>query len=86
MIYYFIFESYVADIDECKVNKGGCQSICVNTPGSFKCDCEPGYRLTFDRTTCEGDHYSNYTIQIRNSSNDILIVIRCEFLCSLTRR
>lgn len=33
------------DIDECKVNNGNCDQLCVNTPGSFECQCFKGYRL-----------------------------------------
>jgi len=34
------------DIDECAADNGGCSSeaTCINTPGSFKCTCLPGYR------------------------------------------
>ena len=28
--------------------------MCVNTPGSFHCDCDPGYGLNSDGTTCSG--------------------------------
>ena len=38
--------------DECAVGKGGCQQVCVNTVGSFYCDCYLGYRLNSDRKTC----------------------------------
>ena len=31
------------DINECLVNKGGCQHICTNTDGSFECSCNTGY-------------------------------------------
>ncbi|XP_030385204.1 fibrillin-2 isoform X2 [Scaptodrosophila lebanonensis] len=44
------------DIDECAVDNGGCLSgVCVNQPGSFKCNanCGPGYqRSTIDPTRC----------------------------------
>ena len=31
------------DIDECSVDKGGCQHICTNTDGSYECSCNAGY-------------------------------------------
>ncbi|KAL0280083.1 UNVERIFIED_CONTAM: hypothetical protein PYX00_001478 [Menopon gallinae] len=37
------------DIDECRTNNGGCDWKCVNTPGSRRCLCPDGYRLTDDR-------------------------------------
>lgn len=30
------------DMDECKIDNGGCDEICVNTDGSFLCECGPG--------------------------------------------
>lgn len=33
------------DIDECEDEKTHrCEQVCVNLPGSFSCDCHPGYR------------------------------------------
>lgn len=39
--------------DECKENNGGCSQRCVDTPGSYYCECQPGYRL-MDNRTCDG--------------------------------
>ena len=44
----------IADIDECKVNNGGCHQVCMNVPGSFVCACNKGYFLTSDKIKCEG--------------------------------
>ena len=48
-----IFTS-ISDIDECKINKGGCDSnaVCANTQGSYLCKCKNGY--TGDGKTCAG--------------------------------
>ena len=41
------------DIDEC-AGDSGCNQICVNTPGSYYCNCERGY-LLIDGSQCEGN-------------------------------
>ena len=43
-----------SDINECEVLNGGCQHTCVNTEGSYHCECLPGYMLANDGTTCTG--------------------------------
>uniref|UniRef100_A0AAQ5YXM0 Latent-transforming growth factor beta-binding protein 1 n=1 Tax=Amphiprion ocellaris TaxID=80972 RepID=A0AAQ5YXM0_AMPOC len=36
-----------ADVDEClKVGVCDAERVCVNTVGSFRCDCQPGYRTS----------------------------------------
>jgi len=35
------------DINECKVNNGNCDQLCVNKPGGFECRCHKGYKLGF---------------------------------------
>ncbi|KAK3741569.1 hypothetical protein QZH41_012512 [Actinostola sp. cb2023] len=44
---------YYADEDECQENKGGCQHICVNTIGSYRCECKVGYTLHNDHHSCK---------------------------------
>ncbi|XP_013380732.1 uncharacterized protein LOC106151855 [Lingula anatina] len=39
------------DINEC-AGTHGCSDICVNTPGSFKCECNSGRTLSNDLKTC----------------------------------
>lgn len=46
--------SFAADIDECKVQHGGCNQICLNKLGSYRCSCYSGYALK-DSRTCEGE-------------------------------
>ena len=38
------------DIDECP--RGVCDQLCTNIPGSYVCDCHPGYELIGDH--CQG--------------------------------
>ena len=47
------------DIDEC-ANRStiDCTQQCINTPGSYECDCYDGYReITANATQCEGTYY-----------------------------
>ncbi|XP_067001123.2 low-density lipoprotein receptor isoform X2 [Anabrus simplex] len=38
--------------NECAENNGGCSQKCVDTPASYYCDCQPGYKL-MDNKTCD---------------------------------
>ena len=49
------FTILLIDIDECAVDNGGCDHICVNKPGSFECQCKEGYLLGDDGKTCTGN-------------------------------
>ncbi|KAM8862437.1 fibulin-2-like isoform 1-T5 [Spinachia spinachia] len=43
----------VEDMDECLMYEGSlCPHRCVNTPGSYRCECLPGYALQADAFTC----------------------------------
>ncbi|XP_055859606.1 uncharacterized protein LOC106063092 isoform X3 [Biomphalaria glabrata] len=45
----------VQDIDECSDSKFNCSSdhyVCLNTPGSFRCSCQQGFKLDTDGKTC----------------------------------
>lgn len=44
------------DIDECKVNNGGCSQRCVNYEPGYSCQCEDGWFLSDDLKTCFGEH------------------------------
>lgn len=46
---------YYADMNECSTNStNSCQHVCVNTPGSYTCRCQTGFRLSRDGS-CEGE-------------------------------
>lgn len=34
----------VADVDECRNDPCGANSVCHNLPGGFECECQPGYK------------------------------------------
>ncbi|CAH8488553.1 unnamed protein product [Schistosoma margrebowiei] len=41
------------DIDECKLGTHNCEQVCINTPGSYLCECHSGYKLNLtDRKSC----------------------------------
>ena len=40
------------DIDECSTNGHGCEDVCINSEGSYSCDCSDGYALNEDGRTC----------------------------------
>ena len=43
------------DINECGSNSGGCNQVCVNSVGSYYCQCNNGYTLSSDNHTCFGE-------------------------------
>ena len=45
-----------ADINECRRSNGGCEHICSNVVGSYKCSCKSGYVLGYDKARCIGSH------------------------------
>ena len=53
------------DVDECSVNKGGCNQFCHNTFGSYYCSCKNGYKLSADNHTCNGKVMLNIEVSGR---------------------
>ena len=45
----------VTDIDECLNNNGGCSHDCINTVGSYNCECPTGHDLRPNNHDCEGE-------------------------------
>ena len=44
----------ILDIDECSDDSSICDHTCVNEPGSYTCECDDGYTLAEDLSTCSG--------------------------------
>ena len=51
-----VFEPLSSDIDECNDANGGCPHHCLNTDGSYYCQCNTGYEETADGQ-CQGRGY-----------------------------
>ncbi|KAJ0036930.1 hypothetical protein NQD34_005607, partial [Periophthalmus magnuspinnatus] len=45
----------VEDVNECDIHKDICHHKCVNTPGSYRCECFPGYTLQDDGIRCAAE-------------------------------
>ncbi|KAJ6653325.1 hypothetical protein lerEdw1_009354 [Lerista edwardsae] len=41
------------DVDECAGGRHNCDQDCLNVAGSFRCACQPGYKLRADGKTCQ---------------------------------
>lgn len=50
--YCFILNNFL-DINECANSNGGCSQICLNSAGSYSCQCNVGFRLAPDKHLCE---------------------------------
>ena len=44
------------DDDECMLETDNCDQVCMNTDGGFSCDCDPGFQLNSDQSTCTGEN------------------------------
>ena len=46
---------YYTDIDECQTGAHVCADICINTLGSYMCECSNlGFKLSWDLASCFG--------------------------------
>jgi len=45
------------DVDECTEESLDCEQVCVNTVGSYRCECREGFSLRSDNHTCEPDQH-----------------------------
>ena len=54
----------ILEINECKVRnpdlRHDCRDICINTEGSFRCDCRKGFELQPDGKTCSGSNRNRH--------------------------
>lgn len=56
------------DRDECASNSLLCRNgRCVNTDGSFRCECNPGFQISSDGKSCIGWFISRFSSRIGRS-------------------
>ncbi|NWI17177.1 GAS6 protein, partial [Crypturellus soui] len=68
------------DIDECSVQHGGCNQICLNKIGSYRCSCYSGYALK-DSRTCEDIDECAATADICGEARCKNLISSYECLC-----
>ena len=44
----------MTEINECTEGTHLCSQLCINTNGSYICDCGSGFIIDVDRRTCDG--------------------------------
>ncbi|RXM95461.1 Collagen and calcium-binding EGF domain-containing protein 1 [Acipenser ruthenus] len=69
---------YCLDIDECATkNETICSQVCINIPGSYRCECEKGYFLEDDGKTCsKGERASHF-----EKSDNVMKAGTCSATC-----
>ena len=55
---------FCIDVDECQNDNGGCEHTCINTPGSYLCECDNGYSLAEDGHMCSGIIYKSFNLEL----------------------
>lgn len=66
--------------DLCAVEKHACEQICVNTPGSYVCQCYEGYELDANGKNCIGEYeFSNSLLSFDTNQRKI----KCKLMSSL---
>ena len=69
---YYVYVLLSTDINECvDTSTINCSQRCINTPGSYECDCYDGYQaITANATQCEGiNDYTHVYIHVCNVYN-----------------
>ncbi|XP_062334618.1 collagen and calcium-binding EGF domain-containing protein 1 isoform X2 [Osmerus eperlanus] len=69
---------YCLDIDECaSKNETMCSQVCVNSVGSYRCECEHGYFLEEDKKTCTVGERA----RLFEKSDNVMKVGMCSATC-----
>ncbi|XP_036384495.1 bone morphogenetic protein 1-like isoform X1 [Megalops cyprinoides] len=60
--------NFFKEMDECsKPDNGRCEQRCINTLGSYRCACDPGYELASDRRSCEAAACGGFITKLNGS-------------------
>ena len=92
-MYYLnlVFVQHYIDINECS-DTTLCDQICVEVKGSYRCQCENGFRLQTDGRTCAGtaelDHnkhntQNRYKKTQGNNVNEFKIPVQTWFIAKI---
>ena len=87
-LYYICIHNvpYDADTDEFREFLGICMNArCRNTPGSFLCECLPGYTQSSDRMNCRGEPNDFSIDTFENILENILIFLLALFSNNSTK-
>lgn len=58
--------SFFTDVNECLIDNGGCEGLCVNTLGSYKCHCPGGFKI--DGNKCIGEYQLSCSTGVTRSN------------------
>jgi len=54
-------------VNECTASNSTCEQICINTIGSFVCNCSEGFSLnSSDMASCDGEHTFHHTVHLNS--------------------
>lgn len=63
------------DFDECSTAVEYCDHICINTLGSYKCDCLDGYSLNAVTAICDGLYLTILNLKFQMQSASVISFI-----------
>lgn len=63
-----------ADKDECSKENGGCQHECVNTFGSYSCQCRSGFVLHENKHDCKEGEKNTFLVSSCHLKPEITIL------------
>lgn len=49
----FLILTLILDVNECEEGIHNCAQICMDTVGSYECDCNVGFEIDADQRTCK---------------------------------